>query len=208
MNSLDIIFAVTVAAFALLGLKRGFVIEIFRLVALIGGFITAYLGHGFVLPYLGMPHIPEQIRIAIAFIAAFGAAAASLLMLGWLIKKIVHLAMLGWLDRILGACAGVAKSLVLIWVTVLALSVLPTSIFSDIRSGSVFYRTLTRIPLSLLDPPHDRLKRYERHLTKTPSSKQEEAKRRSNKFLEKARSPKYLAKRASVHPKLHSGNRP
>lgn len=194
MSILDILFTAVVAAFALVGVKRGFVAEVFRLIALLGGFVAAYLGHGIAYRRLPLSGIPAEAGTAVAFVAVFLGVAAALLLVGWLVKKIVHLVMLGWLDRLLGGCVGAAKSLVLVWAAVLVLSVFPGSGTARFRSDSRVYRMLTRVPLSLALPPRAGLRRYE-ELIGAPTDKLQKARRRFEEFRDRADSLKALADR-------------
>jgi membrane protein required for colicin V production len=188
MNSLDILFLVLIAAFAVVGLKRGLVAEFFRLIALLGGFIAAYLGYGIVLRRFTLAWIPPNIRTAIAFVTVFLGTAAILLLLGWVVKKLVHLVMLGWLDRLLGACVGAAKSLVVVWVVVLTLSVLPGKGTAKVCSDSTFCALVHRAPLALAFPPARRLRRYKRHMVNAPAEHLDKARKRIEAFRTRARS--------------------
>ena len=69
--------------------------------------------------------------------------------IGWALKKIVRLVLLGWLDRMLGALIGLAKTALIAWAVCLSISSFPAkSIQSDFQKSYV-YRSYKKLPEAL-----------------------------------------------------------
>ncbi len=122
MHTLDIVFSVFALIFIFIGIKRGFIGEIIRLVAMIGGFFGAFLYYNDLSIVLQFIKLPSYIRNALSFTILYIAIALSFIALGWLLKKIVHLTLLGWLDRLLGALLGFLKTVLIAWIVCLSIS--------------------------------------------------------------------------------------
>lgn len=104
MHWLDIVIIVAAALVGLSGFRNGLIRMAFGLGGLIGGVILAgrhYAGLAAILRPDGATwaSILAYIIILVATIVAAGAA-------GWFVSRLVHLAMLGWLDRIGGLVIG------------------------------------------------------------------------------------------------------
>jgi uncharacterized membrane protein required for colicin V production len=64
-----------------------------------------------------------------------------------MIKKVVHLTLLGWLDRLLGAILGFLKTVLLAWIVCLSIST-----FNRTESNfnkSIVYRNFKRLPAAM-----------------------------------------------------------
>jgi hypothetical protein len=61
----------------------------------------------------------------IAFLAVFLVCVLAIILLGILVKKIVHLTVLGSVDRVCGGIVGIIKGFFLIWIVVITISSLP-----------------------------------------------------------------------------------
>ena len=115
MGTIDIIILACFVPAAFLGLKNGFVKQSVSLVSI---FLGIYLSVKFA-PGAGQ-WLSERVSInpfwakVIAFSAIFIAVAMALNLIGKLIDKLLELAMLGWLNRLLGlAVALVSGALVI-----------------------------------------------------------------------------------------------
>src|SRR5664279_672487 len=114
MHTIDILFFIACLFFIITGIRRGLIGEIFRLLALVAGFCAAFLFYAEIARYIsfGKPYFPN----ALAFIVIFLIAALSIIGIGWIIKKIIHLTPLGWADYLFGGILGLAKATFIFWV--------------------------------------------------------------------------------------------
>jgi Uncharacterized membrane protein, required for colicin V production len=105
MNWLDIIIIIIGIIFGVLGLWKGAIKAAFGIAGLIGG--VALAGH-----YYGrLATILSSEGAAWAGIAAYVIILVATLVvasiIGWFIAKLVHITMLGWVDRLVGCILGV-----------------------------------------------------------------------------------------------------
>lgn len=152
MQLFDIITLVALAIFALIGIKRGFIEEIFRLLAMVGGLWGASLTYPFFFHKLAFIKISAQAKTILAFVTAYLLLMIVLLALGWILKKIVRLVLLGWLDHLLGGFVGAAKASIIIIIFLLSITMLPKSTFKKSITSSKTYALFNRIPLKISVP--------------------------------------------------------
>ncbi len=151
MHALDIIVAFITAFLVFTGLKRGLIGEIIRLLAMAAGLFTAFLYFkdlGSKPPFSVIP-VYSSIRFALSFLFIYCFCAMTILIAGWLIKKIVHLTPLAWIDRSGGALIGFLKSLLITWVICLSISSLPVRRIKSDFNTSLVYRTFSALPKGL-----------------------------------------------------------
>lgn len=105
MNWLDIVIIIVAVLLGLMGLRQGIIRTVFGIAGLIAGIVLA--GHYYdELAALLFPagatwaHIAAYIIILLATLLVAG-------LVGWLVAKLVHFAMLGWLDRLVGFILGI-----------------------------------------------------------------------------------------------------
>lgn len=135
MQTLDIILCVILGFLGIRGIFRGLVKEIASILGLILGFVLANSYHAEFSPLLeeflggpGLAHLASYLGIFLGTVAA-------VFLLATLIRKILKLIRLGWLDSIGGGALGVFKGLLLCSIVVLALtSFLPAK--SEILTNS------------------------------------------------------------------------
>jgi len=106
MNWLDIVIIVIAALFGLFGLWQGAIKALFGVAGLVGGIVLAghyYQGLAAILsPSEAIwSEVAAYILILIATLVAAG-------VIGWLVSHLVHITMLGWLDRLIGFVLGAA----------------------------------------------------------------------------------------------------
>ena len=121
MNFIDLIILIPLALGAMGGFKKGFILEIITLLAL----ILAVIG-GFHFLHWGMSVLTDNFQLSgrflpfLAFILIFVGIVAIMNAIGQALKKIIHMAFLGGIDRIAGAVLGAIKFVflfsILIWV--------------------------------------------------------------------------------------------
>jgi len=104
MNWLDIVIIATAVIFGFVGLWRGAVKAAFGIAGLIGGIALA--GHYY--GWLATVLFPKA--AAWSGIAAYAIILIATLIVagivGWLVARLVHITMLGWLDRLIGFILG------------------------------------------------------------------------------------------------------
>ncbi len=106
MNWLDIVIIVVAALFGLFGLWQGAIKALFGVAGLVGGIVLAgryYHALAGILSPSGATW-SEVAAYALIVIATLVAAGA----IGWLVSHLVHITMLGWLDRLIGFLLGAA----------------------------------------------------------------------------------------------------
>lgn len=161
MHTIDIFFLVLAVIFTIIGIKRGFIGEIIRLVAMISGFFGAFLYYNDLSQMLQFIKLPAYIRNALCFTLLYVAIVLSFLSIGWVIKRIIHLTLLGWLDRLLGAILGLFKTLIIIWIICLSISTFNKA-DTNFRKSTVYtvFRSLPpAVRLSELTKARKNLKR-------------------------------------------------
>ncbi|GAH07636.1 unnamed protein product, partial [marine sediment metagenome] len=106
MNWLDILIIVVTLFLGMLGLWRGAIKAVFGIVGLIGGIALA--GHY----YLPLASILSPGEAIWSKIAAYAIILVAILIvasvIGWFVARLVHIVMLGWVDRLIGFILGAA----------------------------------------------------------------------------------------------------
>jgi membrane protein required for colicin V production len=125
MHLFDIICACIALIFMILGIKRGFVEEVIRVVAVVGAFFAALSLYRRGEEYIRFLHVSDTILSILSFLVIFLACLLAIALLGILIKKIVHLTVLGWVDRLCGGILGFVKVFFIVWIVVITVSSLP-----------------------------------------------------------------------------------
>ena len=161
MHSLDIIASVILCVFLFFGMKDGLIEGIFQLLAAIGGFAGAILWYPMVYDKLDFIKISAHNLTVISFVICFFILLCAILLIGWTIKKLIHLTPLGWIDRLLGGILGMLKAAILIWIFVLSVIFLPQSKLKSSFTGSYTYKILKDIPIRLSLPKFAEIKKIE-----------------------------------------------
>lgn len=186
MHVFDIIIVAVASFFVAIGIKRGFIQEIFHLAAMIGGFIGAFLCYPFLYNRIGFLKTAAQTKTIISFILCYIIIAFSLIVIGWVLKKVIHLTILGWIDRLLGGLIGIGKTLIILWIFILSTSLLPSSKLKSSFSSSGTYKLITRLPVKLSVPgSRDIIKTYERLKKASPVKKMKETKKKFDDLRDK-----------------------
>jgi len=186
MHAFDIIAAGVAIIFVVIGMYKGFIEEVFHLAAMILGFIGAYLSYPYVYDKIDPFHKSSNIKTIVAFIIAYIVIAFAFIIVGWLLKKIVHLTLLGWIDRLLGGAAGFCKALVVILIFVLSVTLLPRSPLKTSFTSSKTYTFITKLPIKLKIPRSKKIKKYISNLkTKRPPNAVQETQKKFNEMKKK-----------------------
>ena len=105
MNWLDIVIIVVAVLMGFLGLRQGIIRTVFGIAGLIGGIVLAGRYYG------GLAAVLSPSGATWANIAAYAIILIATLIvagvIGWLVARLVHLVLLGWLDRLVGCILGV-----------------------------------------------------------------------------------------------------
>jgi membrane protein required for colicin V production len=122
MNLLDIIIAVIVVFCLIRGVFRGLVKEISSVIGVLVGFYAGYTYYPLVTKYLKAWINPSAYLNIIAFLLLFGAVFILISIMGVIIKYLLNIAFLGWIDRVGGALFGASKGILIVSVLLLALT--------------------------------------------------------------------------------------
>lgn len=149
MQTFDI---VAIAVYSLLigiGIYRGFIKEVFQIAAMLGGFIGGYLLYPIAAIKLSFISTNEGTVTVISFVAAFLFCFITILAIGWVIKKLVHMTPLGWIDRLFGGLSGFLKGSILLIIFVLSMNALPDFKLKAAFSESAAFKTVDKLPFVL-----------------------------------------------------------
>ncbi|MFW6105557.1 MAG: CvpA family protein [Chloroflexota bacterium] len=105
MNWLDIVIIVVAVLLGIVGLRQGIIRTVFGIAGLIGGIVLAGRYYDELANLLSSSgatwaNIAAYVIILIVTLIVAG-------VVGWLVAKLVHLVLLGWLDRLVGCILGV-----------------------------------------------------------------------------------------------------
>jgi membrane protein required for colicin V production len=133
MSILDIIVMVIIGASCIYGITKGFIRDIFSLIAVIAGVIAALVGYPWAAGYLSalVPAGPPANLVGFALILLSVSIAVSIL--GVVISKAIAGADLSVYDRVAGACFGLIEGLVVASLIAVIASVLAPSAVSSSR---------------------------------------------------------------------------
>ena len=122
MNYLDIIIAIILILFAIVGFRNGVIREAFALIAFGIGIYGALKLSDYVGKWLGkIINFSEEWMSVISFIIVFVALALLINWLGGLLANLIESLNLGFVDKLGGIVFGVAKGILLIGVLILLL---------------------------------------------------------------------------------------
>ena len=127
LGPLDYIFIAVLLLSIFLGTIRGFVQVAMSLAGWFVGLAAAHFLASFLVPYLGSTGLGETPRYALAFVVVFVIAIVAWGIITMMIKQAVSSVGLGWLDRLLGGVAGLARGLVIVISLTLLISLSPAN---------------------------------------------------------------------------------
>ena len=153
MNWLDIVIIVVAAVFGLVGLWRGAIRTAFGIAGLVLGIILA-----------GRCYQPFAALLSPGGASWAGIAAYAIILIatmivagviGWIVAKLVHITLLGWLDRLVGGILGVGIGLLLVAAMLAIVSkYLPGSV-ETISQSALARFLIERFPLLLALLPEE-----------------------------------------------------
>jgi len=153
MNWLDLIIIVIAIIFGVLGLWKGAIKAAFGIVGLIAGIALA--GH-YYQPLANIfsssgatwAKITAYVIILVATLVAAG-------IIGWIVAKLVHITMLGWLDRLIGFILGVGIGLLLAAAILAIVSKYLPGVEAMVALSTIARFLMARFPLVLALLPRE-----------------------------------------------------
>ncbi len=123
MNFLDIIFIIPIIWFAYKGFKRGLIIELASLLALILGIYAALYFSGYAANFLisSLDMDPKYVPMT-SFILTFIAVVVIVYFIGKILEKLVNMVALGFLNKLAGGFFGILKAAVIISIVLLIIN--------------------------------------------------------------------------------------
>lgn len=113
MNPLDVTFCIVIAFCLIRGGFRGIVKEASAIIGVFGGFFAAYTYYPLLAEPLGRFMASAAWVNIVSFLVIFGAVFAAVSALGVLIKYLLKVVFLGWVDRLCGAGFGLVKGILI-----------------------------------------------------------------------------------------------
>ena len=122
MNLLDILI-ISVLAYGLIrGIFKGLVREISSIFGVLGGFYAAYTYYPFVSDMIATWLPDEALRKIVSYVLIFSVVVIVINILAVVIKYLLNIAFMGWIDRISGALFGLIKGALVICIIFIALA--------------------------------------------------------------------------------------
>jgi membrane protein required for colicin V production len=122
MNPFDILIIIILVYCVVRGLFRGLVKEVASIFGVLGGFYAAYSYYPQVANLLTRLVADEAYRNILAFLIIFCGVLIFINVLGIIIKYLLNIAFLGWVDRIFGLVFGMTKGILIVSVLFIILT--------------------------------------------------------------------------------------
>ena len=122
MNPFDIFIIIVLGYSIVRGLFRGLVKEVASIFGVLGGFYAAYSYYPVVAKiFAGLVINPSYLNI-LSFLVIFCIVLIIISILGVVIKYLLNVAFLGWIDRLCGVCFGFIKGVLIVTVLFIILT--------------------------------------------------------------------------------------
>ncbi len=122
MNPFDILIIIILVYCVVRGLFRGLVKEVSSIFGVLGGFYAAYSYYPQVANLLTRLIADEAYRNILAFLIIFCCILILINVLGIIIKYLLNIAFLGWVDRVFGLLFGMTKGILIVSVLFIILT--------------------------------------------------------------------------------------
>jgi membrane protein required for colicin V production len=122
MNQFDILIVIVFGFCLIRGFFRGFIKEMSSIIGVLGGFYAAYTYYLEVASPLSGWISDKSYLYIISFLIVFCGVFLIISIIGVVIKYILNIAFLGWIDRICGAGFGIIKATLIVSVLFIALT--------------------------------------------------------------------------------------
>ncbi|MFK5855659.1 MAG: CvpA family protein [Bacteroidota bacterium] len=153
INLLDILIIIPLMLFAWNGFKKGLIIEIASLVALILGLYMAFFFSDFAAEMLNDLFAIDQKYVAVfAFILTFIVVLFLVLTVGKVVQKFIDILLLGFLNKIAGAAFGILKGALLLSILIFVINYFDFGTYiikPEAREKSIFYEPVESIAPAL-----------------------------------------------------------
>jgi len=153
MNYIDIILVIPIIWFAYQGFKRGVVIELTSLAALVLGIYAALYFSGFAADFLvnnldiGLKYLP-----VVSFIITFIIIVFLVYTVGKILEKVINMVALGFINKLAGGIFGLLKGAVLISIIFMIINHFNDDLISpEKKEGSMIYDPVENIAPLLWD---------------------------------------------------------
>ena len=147
MNYIDIILIIPIIWFAYQGFKRGLVIELTSLLALILGIYAALYFSGYAANVLtnNLNIGPKYVPI-ISFIITFIVVVVIVFFIGKILEKLINMVALGFMNKLVGGVFGILKAAVFMSIILLIINHFNDNLISEEKKeGSFLYGTVSGI---------------------------------------------------------------
>jgi membrane protein required for colicin V production len=124
---IDIIIALVLGYFTFAGAKRGFILEISRIISLISGFIIANKFNDEMNVRLLQLIENDAIRSVLSYLLVFIIVVFIIGLVAKILQRIFEFILLGWLNRLLGILLGMIKGIFIVVVLIFIFDVFPGS---------------------------------------------------------------------------------
>ena len=122
MNPFDILIIIISVYCVVRGLFRGLVKEVSSIFGVLGGFFAAYSYYPQIANLLTRLVTDEAYRNILAFLIIFCCVLILINVLGIIIKYLLNIAFLGWVDRVFGLLFGMTKGILIVSVLFIILT--------------------------------------------------------------------------------------
>ena len=158
INFLDIIIIIPLLLFAWQGYKKGFIIEVATLAALLLGLFFAFYFSDYAASLLNEHfNIDEKYIAALSFIITFIAVVIAIIAIGKILQKLIDIILLGFLNKAAGAIFGIIKGALILSILLLIINYFDANqklIKDEYKEGSVFYQPVASFAPQLYDWLH------------------------------------------------------
>ena len=139
MNFLDIIFIIPIVWFAYQGFKRGLIIELASLLALILGIYTALYFSGYAADFLinNMDMSSKYVPVA-SFILTFIVVVVVVYFIGKILEKLINMVALGFLNKLAGSFFGILKAVIVLSIALLIINQFNDDLISHQKKKNSF----------------------------------------------------------------------
>ena len=153
VNLLDIIIIIPLLIFAWSGYKKGLIIEVASLAALVIGLYMAFFFSDFAAEMLNdLFDIDPKYVAVIAFLLTFIVVIFLVITAGKIVQKFVDILLLGFFNKLAGAVFGMLKGALILSIVVFVINYFNFGDFifkEDMRQKSIFYEPVESIAPAL-----------------------------------------------------------
>lgn len=122
MNAFDIFIVIIMLYCVIRGIFRGLIKELSAIIGVLGGFYAAYTYYTYISMFLSRWISNTAYQNILGFLILFFGVFIIVSILGVIIKYLLNIAFLGWVDRICGAGFGAIKGTLIVSVILIALT--------------------------------------------------------------------------------------